>query len=111
MDHESGHDPWHVPEHLDAVQTAWYTKPELVEKWASEKLPARPKGFQDAVMRSAFEHQRRNPELDVINFPEIDPLVASALDQVWLGTKTAEQALTEVKKTVDPLVKGTYFND
>ncbi len=93
------------------VQTEWYTNPSLVDSWASESLPSRPKGFQDAVMRSTFEHQVRNPELDVINFNEINDTVDSYLNQVWLGEKTAEEAMSEAKKVVAPLIEGTYFND
>lgn len=93
------------------VQTKYYTDPNKIELWASEKLPARPKGFQDAVMKSAYEHRVRNPEVNVVNFLEIDALVSSALDEVWSGKKTAEQAMKEVSEKVNLLVKGTYFGN
>lgn len=42
------------------------------------------------------------------NFNEINTLVQSALEQVWSGKKTAQEAMTEVKGQTDSLVDGTY---
>lgn len=93
------------------VHTEYYTDEAKIDFWASEELPARPQGFQDAVMRSTYENQVRPTEVNVVNFSQIDTLVASALDQVWIGDKTAAEALAEVKANVDPLIEGTYFGD
>lgn len=87
----------------------WYEDPELIDQWANEELPGRPAGFQDAVMRSTYEHAEPSPENNVKNFVEIDAAVAAALDQVWLGEKTAEAAMKEVETKVKPLVQGTYL--
>lgn len=87
----------------------WYEDPALIDKWASEDLPGRPAGFQDAVMKSTYEHEVPAPENNVKNFVEIDAAVGPALDQVWLGKKTAEQALKEIESKVKPLVQGTYL--
>ncbi len=89
---------------------AWYEDPQLIEKWASEDLPARPDGFQDAVMRSTYENAVPAARNNVKNFAEINALVSAALDQVWLGGKTAEQAMTEIEERVKPLVAGTYLD-
>ncbi len=90
------------------VHEKYYTDKEKIEFWASEDLPARPEGFKDAVVNSTYEHQVIATEIDVVNFNEIDTLVKSALDQVWAGTKTAEEAMSEIKPQVDRLVEGTY---
>ena len=45
------------------------------------------------------------------NFNEINTLVGSALEQVWSGKKTAEEAMTEVKSQTDSLVEGTYSGE
>ncbi|MNW28820.1 putative ABC transporter substrate-binding protein YesO [compost metagenome] len=87
----------------------WYEEPQLIDKWANEKLPGRPSGFQDAVMRSTFEHAEPSPENNVKNFVEIDAALSAALDQVWLGEKTAEDAMKEVEVKVKPLIQGTYL--
>ena len=89
----------------------WYEDPALIEKWASEDLPARPSGFQNAVMRATYEHAVPAARNNVKNFAEIDALVSSALDQVWLGDKTAEQAMKEIEDRVKPLVAGTYLKE
>jgi len=48
-------------------------------------------------------------EINVKNFNEINTLVGSALEQVWSGKKTAEEAMTEVKSQTDSLVKGCFW--
>lgn len=93
------------------VQTKYYTDKDKLDFWASEKFPARPKGFQDAVVNSTYEHQVRATEINVVNFDQINTLVSSALDKVWLGKEKAVDALTEVKPQVDKMVGGTYFGD
>ena len=44
------------------VQTEYYTDGEKVEFWASEELPARPAGFQDAIVKQPmkFGYRDRN---------------------------------------------------
>lgn len=88
---------------------SWYTDPEKIELWAEEGTPGRPVGFQDAVMRSTFEHAEPAPENNVNNFAEIDPIVSAALDNVWNGTTTAEEALNGIKDKVAPLVAGWSY--
>ncbi|MET3545671.1 multiple sugar transport system substrate-binding protein [Paenibacillus favisporus] len=87
----------------------WYEDPKLIDEWANEELPGRPTGFQDAVMRSTYEHAEPSPENNVKNFVEIDTAVSAALDQVWLGEKSAEAAMKEVETKVKPLIQGTYL--
>ncbi|QUL52185.1 sugar ABC transporter substrate-binding protein [Paenibacillus tritici] len=87
----------------------WYEDPKLVDSWANEELPGRPAGFQDAVMRSTYEHAEPSPENNVRNFVEIDAAVTAGLDQVWLSTKTAAEAMKEVEAKVKPLIQGTYL--
>jgi len=89
--------------------TAWYEDPELIELWASETLPGRPTGFQDAVMHATFDNVMPSPENDVRNFLEINAAVSAALDQVWLGTKSAADAMAEIEPQVAPLVQGFYL--
>lgn len=90
------------------VHKEYYTNDEKLDFWASEEFPARPEGFKDAVVQSTYDHQVIATEIDVKNFNEIDTMVKAALQQVWAGDKTAEEAMTEIKTSVDPLVDGTY---
>lgn len=87
----------------------WYTDEALIESWASEELPGRPEGFQDAVMRSTYENAVCGAEQGVKNFSEIDALVGAALDEVWAGKKTAQEAMDGVLPKVEPLIEGWYF--
>lgn len=93
------------------VQTEYYTDPDKVDFWASEELPARPEGFQDAIVKATYDHAVVATEINVKNFNEINTLVGSALEQVWSGKKTAEEAMTEVKSQTDSLVEGTYSGE
>ncbi len=88
---------------------SWYTDPEKIKQWASEDLPGRPAGFQDAVMRSTFENVMPSPENNVVNFAEIDALIWPALDNVWNGSKTAQEAMDEIAPQVAPLVGGWTY--
>lgn len=86
----------------------WYTDPALIEKWASPTLPGRPEGFQTAVMKIPLENNTIDPETNIKNFDMIDALVAPALDSVWLGKKTAEEAMKEIEPKVLKLIDGFY---
>lgn len=93
------------------VQTEYYTDPDKIDFWASEELPARPEGFQDAIVKATYDHAVVATEINVKNFNDINTLVGSALEQVWSGKKTAEEAMTEVKSQTDSLVEGTYSGE
>lgn len=86
----------------------WYTEPELIEKWASPTLPGRPEGFQQACMTTPLACNTYDPETQIINFDQIEALVSPALQSVWLGDKTAEQAVREIEPKVLPLIEGFY---
>ncbi len=88
---------------------SWYTDPEKIQLWAEEGTPGRPVGFQDAVMRSTFEHAEPAPENNVNNFAELDPIVSAALDNVWNGTMTAQDAMDGIIEKVAPLVDGWCY--
>ena len=85
----------------------WYTKPELVSKWA-EGNPAHPEGYKDAIMRQTLENGVAGVEYYVMNWGELDSLVNPALASVWLGKKTAKEALEEVEEKANALVTGRY---
>lgn len=88
---------------------SWYTDPEKIKLWAEEGTPGRPAGFQDAVMRSTFEHAEPAPENNVNNFAEIDSIVSAALDNVWNGSTTAQAAMDGIMDKVAPLVAGWSY--
>lgn len=82
----------------------WYEKPELLEKWALNN-PAHPSGYKTAVLDVLFDGVA-SPEATIDNFGKMLDLIYPALDQVWLGKKTAEDAMKELKPKVQPLCVG-----
>lgn len=88
---------------------SWLTEEDKLEQWASEDLPGRPAGFVDAVVRSTYEHAEPAPENNVNNFAEIDPIVSAALDNVWAGEMTAQEAMDSIVDQVAPLVDGWAY--
>lgn len=88
---------------------SWLTEEDKLALWANEELPGRPTGFVDAVVRSTYEHAEPAPENNVNNFAEIDAIVAPALDNVWNGEMTAQEAMDSIVDKVTPLVDGWAF--
>lgn len=89
------------------VLKKWYENEDLVSKWASGN-PAHPDGYQDAVMRNAFDNGFPNTSYYVKNLSKINSIIDPALEQVWLGKATAEEALAKIKPQVEKELKGVY---
>ena len=90
------------------VQKEYYEDKDKLEFWASEEFPARPEGFQEACVDSVINNLTVATEINVKNFNEMDTLVSAAMDEVLSGSKTAKDAMTAIKDSVDRLVDGTY---
>ncbi len=88
----------------------WYTDPNLVSKWA-ENNPAHPEGYKDAIMKQAMTNGVPGPGYYVKDLGKINAIISPALDQVWLGKKTVEEALKEVEAKAQAEVKGRYDNE
>ena len=90
----------------------YYEDEEKLNLWASSDLESRPDHFIEAVVDSTLDYNLvRQPDMNIKNWSEINTMVSSALDAVWLGEKTAEEALNEIKPSVDTLIEGTYNGD
>ena len=104
---------------LNLFQNLWMPAPkeyyedeEKLNLWASSDLESRPDHFIEAVVDSTLDYNLvRQPDMNIKNWSEINTMVSSALDAVWLGEKTAEEALNEIKPSVDTLIEGTYNGD
>lgn len=90
------------------VHKVYYEDPEKLEFWASEEFRARPEGFKEACVDAVVNNLTVATEINVKNFNEIDTLVSAALDEVFSGSKTALDAMSAIKGSVDALVEGTY---
>ena len=57
-------------------------------------------------MRYTDYDYRLAPESCVVGWSKLDAVIESALDSVWLGEKSAEDAMNEIKPAVDGMVSG-----
>jgi len=85
----------------------WYTDPNLVAQWA-ENNPAHPEGFKDAFLNNLLNNNVPSPVYYLKNFGKINAMAFSALDPVWLGKQSAEQALKNLAPVIAPEIKGKY---
>jgi len=85
----------------------FYTDSALLAKWAGPDA-AHPEGFKDSMMDMVLHHSRPCVNYYVKNFGKIDSMVSAALDPVWQGQKTAEQAMKELEPQVRPEIQGKY---
>ncbi|ASA22430.1 ABC transporter substrate-binding protein [Paenibacillus donghaensis] len=89
------------------TMTKWYTDPELVARWA-ENNPAHPSGFKDAMMNNLLNNGVPNGSYYIKNFSKVNAITFSGMDEVWLGRKTALEAMKEIEAKVQPEIKGRY---
>jgi multiple sugar transport system substrate-binding protein len=89
------------------VLKEWYKDPAKVAQWA-ENNPAHPPSYKEAIMKQALENGVQGLGYYVKNFAKLDSVVSPALDQVWLGTKTAKQVVFEIADQVNSMIEGRY---
>lgn len=85
----------------------YYTEPDLIAKWAKVK-PGHPDGYEDAVMRQTLDNGVNAFEYYVRNLDKIAAIINPALDQVWLGKKSVDEAFRSVSARVNAEYRGTY---
>lgn len=81
---------------------SWYTDEELLAKWTDNA--AHPSGYIGSFVDQAFENGFTGPGLYVKHHSEVNALVLPALDEVWLGNKTAEEAIQSVDAQVQEIM-------
>lgn len=83
----------------------FYNDKALLDKWAGPN-PSHPEGFKDAMMDMVLKHSKPAIVYYVKNFGKLDSMVAAALDPVWMGKKTAEEAMKELESKITPEIQG-----
>lgn len=83
----------------------WYTDPALLAKW-TENLDARPSGYKEAIVDVILTKGHQTPTGYVKNFNNIMDLVNPALDKVWLGQQTAQEAMDSIAVKAQAQIKG-----
>lgn len=86
----------------------WYTDPALVAKWVDVNPAAHPPGFKDAMMNQFLNHSVPGSTYYLKNYAKVNSTVIAGLDPIWLGKKTAKEALDEIAKQVQPDIQGRY---
>lgn len=84
---------------------SWYTDGELLSRW-TENLPSRPSGYNDAIVEVLLNSSHQTPTGYVKNFSKIMDVVTPALDKVWLGQQTAQEALDGIAAKAQEQVQG-----
>lgn len=85
------------------VLKKWYTEPGLIAKWVDANPRAHPPGFKDAMMRQLIENGVPGVGYYVKNQAAVYPAVTEGLVPVWLGVKTAGEALAEIEERLKPV--------
>ena len=83
----------------------WYTEPDLLARW-TENLDARPSGYKEAIVDVILTHGHQTPTGYVKNFNKIMDVVNPALDKVWLGQQTAQEAMDSIAAKAQEQVQG-----
>lgn len=84
-------------------EEAWYTDEALKSKWVDDS-PIHPEEYKYGVIDMARDHVVPNAfyHLGITN--ELNAIINPALDQVWLGEKTAEDViLNEIMPQIQPI--------
>ncbi|WP_246470081.1 ABC transporter substrate-binding protein [Cohnella nanjingensis] len=83
----------------------WYTDPAMLAKW-TENLDSRPSGYKDAIVDVLLNNSHQTPTGYVKNFNKIMDIVNPALDKVWLGQQTAQEAMDSIADKAQAQVQG-----
>jgi multiple sugar transport system substrate-binding protein len=87
----------------------WYTDETLIARWAQGNR-AHPPSYRTAVMEASMKYGMAEPVYNLKNYVKIVNILTPALDPVWAGRKTAEQALKEVENQLNSEIQGFYNN-
>ncbi len=83
----------------------FYADPAKLATWVGPNA-AHPEGFQDSILDAVMNHSKPSVAYYVNNFGKLDSMVAAALDPVWLGKKSAEDAMKELEPEIAPEIQG-----
>jgi multiple sugar transport system substrate-binding protein len=86
------------------MQKDWYINDEYLDIWA--RTDNHPVGYEDACVKMMLSYAEPGFTYYVKNFNKINDIINPALDAVWMGEKTAEEALLEVEDAAKAEVMG-----
>ncbi|GGG22649.1 ABC transporter substrate-binding protein [Paenibacillus abyssi] len=85
----------------------WLTDEQKLSQWAVNDK--HPDGYVDVMIKPLFDENTKPGPADLLkNYSKIDTIVTPALEEVWLGNKSAQDAMNEIKPRVEELMIGEY---
>lgn len=90
------------------ILKAWYEDPELVAQWVDANPAAHPAGFKEAMIDQLLKNGVPSATFYLKNQAKLVPIVTMSWDEVWLGNKTAAQALNDMAPQAEAEYQGRY---
>lgn len=89
------------------IYKEYYLDEEKIALWTSNEK-ARPAAYKEVMMLPVLNKGRYLSELFVKNFNDMHNLINPALDQVWSGEVSPEEAMGGIEEELNKLIDGTY---
>lgn len=87
------------------TETPWYTDESLITQWVDNEV--HPPEYRTAAMDYVLNHSVQGP-ITIKGYAAISPRLDAHFDELWLGTKPAQQVLDEAGAEIGPLLTGRY---
>lgn len=88
------------------IQQDYYTDEAKVKQWTDN--PAHPKEYKDAAINYLLDNAVQAPEIDILNWDQINTELEQGLDQYWTNAKSLDEVLSELDEAISPLLEGRY---
>lgn len=76
------------------ITEAWYTDEELQERWLTEGVHTA--GYKDAIIDATLNYMVPTGYFRVGCWGQLSDVIIPALETVWLGNATAEEAIASI---------------
>lgn len=99
---------------LDPLVTSGLLLPCNMKEYAEEYIQSlitenHPSNYYETVVKPMFDGTAEPPATSYVkNFSKINDIIDPALDELWSGEKTAEEAIATIKDAADAEVQGFY---
>ena len=87
------------------ADATWYTDEALITQWVDNDV--HPPEYRTAAMEYVLNHSVQGP-ITIKGYAGIAPRLDAHLDELWLGTKPAQQVLDEAGAEIGPMLTGRY---
>jgi multiple sugar transport system substrate-binding protein len=85
----------------------WLVNDDLVSQWAGPN-DIYPPEFRTALLRNTFENGVPTRTYTIRNLPRINDILNPVMDTVWVGDRSAADAIASVQAQVDAEVQGLF---